>query len=97
MEGLQFLRFSSLSSQLQGADLAWSDGDGLQALHWAARQGHTSALQALLEAGANAEGRGALLEKIPVEAAAADDWLPLHFAAQNGHVEVVQVGGGSQW
>ena len=41
----------------QGADVAWSDADGLQGLHWAARQGQTAALQVLLEAGANAEGR----------------------------------------
>lgn len=27
------------------------------------------------------------------QASAADNWLPLHFAAQNGHVEVVQVRG----
>ena len=40
----------------QGADIAWSDADGLQALHWAARRGQTTALEALLEAGANAEG-----------------------------------------
>ena len=44
-------------SSLQGADVAWSDADGLQGLHWAARQGQTAALQVLLEAGANAEGR----------------------------------------
>lgn len=37
--------------------MAWSDADGLQGLHWAARQGQTAALQVLLEAGANAEGR----------------------------------------
>jgi ankyrin repeat protein len=37
--------------------VAWSDADGLQGLHWAARQGQTAALQVLLEAGANAEGR----------------------------------------
>lgn len=43
---------------LQGADLHWTDGDGLQALHWAAREGHVAAVQALLDAGANAEGAG---------------------------------------
>ena len=37
--------------------MAWSDADGLEGLHWAARQGQTAALQVLLEAGANAEGR----------------------------------------
>ena len=26
---------------------------------------------------------------------AADAWLPLHFAAQGGHVEVIEVGKGS--
>ena len=28
---------------------------------------------------------------------AADAWLPLHFAAQGGHVEVIEVGKGSSF
>lgn len=63
----------------KGADVAWSDADGLQGLHWAARQGQTAALQVLLEAGANAEGRD-------LKGRSA-----LHWAATFGHLEASEV------
>lgn len=31
-----------------------------------------------------------LFKYVSTQAAAADDWLPLHFAAQNGHEQVAQ-------
>ena len=36
--------------------MRWADADGLTALHWAARAGQPAAVDALLAAGAEAEG-----------------------------------------
>ncbi|CAJ1369031.1 unnamed protein product [Effrenium voratum] len=68
-----------LNAQLaQGADLSWADGDGLQALHWAARSGHAAAVSKLLSAGADASGRDQ------------KGRTALHWAATFGHTEAVE-------
>ncbi|CAE7486376.1 Kidins220, partial [Symbiodinium necroappetens] len=60
-----------------GADAEGRDKKGRTSLHWAATMGQAAVAEKLLEA-------------TDPEAEAADAWLPLHFAAQGGHVEVIQ-------
>ena len=43
-------------ARAEGADLTWADGDGLTALHWAGRLGHSSVLETLLAKGADPKG-----------------------------------------
>ena len=60
------------------AKLAAVDGEGLNALHWTARQGHAAMVEALLEAGAG------------VNLTCASGRTALHWAAARGHERVLQ-------
>ncbi len=63
----------------QGADVNAAQGDGMTALHWAARNDDSSMLEMLLYAGAN-----------PAAATRIGDYTPLHLAAKSGHAGVVE-------
>jgi ankyrin repeat protein len=62
----------------QGADVNAPQGDGVTALHWAARHGDAALAAALLAAGANARAVTALAS-----------YTPLHLAAERGAAAVV--------
>src|SRR5687768_17005560 len=57
----------------QGVDVNAAEGDGMTALHWAARQGDTELAQMLLYAGANVKATTRL-----------GGYTPLILASQNG-------------
>eukprot|EP01046_Picozoa_sp_COSAG06_P036659 COSAG06_NODE_4064_length_4611_cov_23.753324_4_plen_429_part_00 len=65
----------------RGADLAATDGHGLTALHWAARQRHEAIIELLLR------------HKVPIDVTdeTAHSWTPLHYAAFGGHVGCTQL------
>jgi ankyrin repeat protein/preprotein translocase subunit SecA len=62
-----------------GADKEAKDRDGLTPLHWASREGHTTAVALLLAANAD------------VAAKHQNAYTPLHFAADRGHTAVVEL------
>ena len=62
----------------QGADVNAAQGDGMTALHWAARSGNLEMAEILLYAGANVEA-----------ATRIGDYTPLHLASQSGSASVV--------
>lgn len=64
----------------EGADVNASQGDGMTALHWAARHGNASMTELLLEAGAGMESTTRL-----------GAYTPLHMAAELGRADVVDV------
>ena len=61
------------------ADVNLPQGDGMTALHWAARRGNSEMASAVLEAGANVKAVTRL-----------GSYTPLHLAAQDGHDGVVR-------
>ena len=61
------------------ADVNLPQGDGMTALHWAARRGNSEMASAVLEAGANVKAVTRL-----------GSYTPLHLAAQEGHDGVVR-------
>ncbi|HVB37563.1 MAG TPA: ankyrin repeat domain-containing protein, partial [Vicinamibacterales bacterium] len=63
---------------LQGGDVNAAQGDGMTALHWAARDGNVELVQMLVYAGANLEATTRL-----------GGYTPLHLAARDGRAEVV--------
>jgi ankyrin repeat protein len=63
----------------QGADVNAPQGDGVTALHWAARQGDTELVTALVGAGANARAATRL-----------GAYTPLHLAAERGAAPIVK-------
>lgn len=63
----------------QGADVNAAQGDGMTALHWAAKNGDVDLLQVLLYAGANREATTRL-----------GGYTPLHLASQEGADEAVR-------
>jgi len=64
----------------QGADVNATQGDGMSALHWAARKGDAELAQMLVYAGANVGARTRL-----------GAYTPLHMAAEIGAAPVVSV------
>ena len=62
----------------QGADVNAPHGDGMSALHWAARSGDAELVQMLVVAGANHRATTRL-----------GGWTPLLLAAQYGHAAVI--------
>ena len=62
----------------QGADVNAPQGDGVTALHWAARQGDVDLVSALVAAGANARSTTTF-----------GAYTPLHLAAERGAASVV--------
>jgi uncharacterized protein len=62
----------------QGGDVNAAQGDGMTALHWAARRGDAAIATDRLDAGANVRAVTRL-----------GGYTPLHLAAQDGHAEVV--------
>ncbi len=63
-----------------GADANASQGDGMSALHWAARNGDSDIAEALIYAGANLEAATRL-----------GGYTPLHLAARAGRGQVTQI------
>ena len=63
----------------QGGDVNAAQGDGMTALHWAARTGHDELVQVLIYAGAN-----------PVAVTRLGGYTPLHMAAGSGRAVVVE-------
>jgi ankyrin repeat protein len=63
----------------QRADVNQAQGDGMTALHWAARGGQADIVTALLEGGANVKAVTRL-----------GGYTPLHLAAQEGHGAIVR-------
>ncbi len=63
----------------QRADVNHAQGDGMTALHWAARGGQAGVVTALLEGGANVKAATRL-----------GGYTPLHLAAQEGHGAIVR-------
>src|SRR5258705_8134169 len=63
----------------QGADVNAPQGDGVTALHWAARQGDAELVTALVAAGANARA-----------ATRSGVYTPLHLAAERGSAPIVK-------
>ncbi len=61
----------------QGADVNAAQGDGMTALHWAAKHGNVAMGKMLIYAGANLEATTRL-----------GDYTPLHMAAKAGHAAV---------
>lgn len=61
-----------------GADVNAAQGDGMTALHWAARNGSTAMTSMLIYAGANIEAATRL-----------GDYTALHLASQAGHADVL--------
>jgi ankyrin repeat protein len=70
----------------QGADVNAAQGDGMTALHWAAREGDVELAQMLLYAGANVKATTRL-----------GGYTPLMMAAEQGNADVVKalIAGGS--
>src|SRR3954464_10147320 len=70
----------------QGADVNAPQGDGVTALHWAARHGDADLVTALVAAGANAKAATRL-----------GAFTPLHLAAERGSASIVKalVGAGA--
>lgn len=64
----------------EGADVNASQGDGMSALHWAARQGDVAMTAMLIRAGANVEA----VTRI-------GHYTPLHVASKEGHDAVVAI------
>jgi len=63
----------------QGAQVGFSEGDGMTALHWAAYNGHEEVVRQLLDAAA------------PLEAETRNGaYRPLHLASQRGHAAIVK-------
>jgi ankyrin repeat protein len=62
----------------EGADVNAAQGDGMTALHWAARHGDVTQAQILIYAGANV---GAVTRL--------GDYTPLHLASKAGHGDVI--------
>src|SRR5678815_2972348 len=63
----------------QGADVNAPQGDGVTALHWAARHGDAEMIAALVAAGANAR-----------TATSFGAFTPLHLAAERGSAPIVK-------
>src|SRR5205814_2292706 len=63
----------------QGADVNAPQGDGVTALHWAARHGDADMVAALVGAGANARATTAF-----------GAFTPLHLAAERGSASIVK-------
>jgi len=63
----------------QGADVNAPQGDGVTALHWAARRGDAELVQALVAAGANARATTQF-----------GSYSPLHLAAERGSAAIVK-------
>src|SRR2546422_11415679 len=63
----------------QGADVNAPQGDGVTALHWAARHGDAEIVAALIAAGAHARG-----------ATRFGGYTPLHLAAERGSAAIVK-------
>src|SRR6185369_16876843 len=63
----------------QGADVNAPQGDGVTALHWAARQGDADLVAALVTAGAN-----------PRATTQFGSYTPLHLAAERGSVAIAK-------
>ncbi|MBI2614603.1 MAG: ankyrin repeat domain-containing protein [Gemmatimonadetes bacterium] len=64
----------------QGADVNAAQGDGMTALHWAAKNGDVAMLRVLLYAGANREAATRL-----------GGYTPLHLASQEGASDAVRM------
>jgi ankyrin repeat protein len=71
-------RASVLALIKQGADVNAPQGDGVTALHWAARSADADLVKALVAAGANAGARTAFAA-----------YTPLHLAAERGSAPIV--------
>ncbi|MEO6213362.1 MAG: ankyrin repeat domain-containing protein [Vicinamibacterales bacterium] len=63
----------------QGADVNGAQGDGMTALHWAARKGDADTAQMLIIAGANIRAKTRL-----------GGYTPLLLASQSGHAPVIE-------
>jgi ankyrin repeat protein len=72
-------RADALALIKRGADVNAPQGDGVTALHWAARHGDAELLTALLAAGANARAATRL-----------GAYTPLHLAAERGSAAIVK-------
>ena len=64
----------------QGADVNAAQGDGMTALHWAARNGDVPLVEVLLYAGAN-----------PMAATRVGALTPLHLASRAGNAAAIRV------
>jgi len=64
----------------KGADVNAAQGDGMTALHWAARQGETSTVEMLIHAGGNVRATTRL-----------GGYTPLLLASQMGHAPVIDL------
>ena len=64
----------------QGADVNAAQGDGMTALHWAARNDDSAMLEMLIYAGAS-----------PTAVTRIGDYTALHLAAKSGHAQAVEV------
>lgn len=63
----------------EAADVNVREGDGMTALHWAAKAGHAGIAEALIHAGAHVD-----------ELTRLGAYTPLHLASQGGHARIVQ-------
>ncbi len=64
----------------RGADVSAAQGDGMTALHWAARGGNDELVQVLIYAGANLAATTRL-----------GGYTPLHMAAGGGRADVIEL------
>ena len=64
----------------QGADVNAAQGDGMTAMHWAARNDDSAMLEMLIYAGAS-----------PTAVTRIGDYTALHLAAKSGHAQAVEV------
>ena len=64
---------------MEGADVNAAQGDGMTALHWAARRGDEEMVTMVLYAGANVSAGTRI-----------GDYTPLHFASQSGKVSILR-------
>jgi ankyrin repeat protein len=71
-------RAEALAMIKQGADVNLAQGDGVTALHWAARHGDVDLVTALIASGANAKSTTTL-----------GAYTPLHLAAERGAAPIV--------